>query len=132
MTVKHRTPKFGYKKRQTPWTDAPMNPCEVQVQLEQYLAMVQEKNEQYYKICGFTHSDPDHISADYGKKYARIVKNDQLSGSRSVHTFVNMLNGDILKAGGWSAPQKNGVRGNIFADDLGANRVNEHGANYLK
>jgi len=62
----------------------------------------------------------------------RIVKNDQLSGSRSVHTFVNMLNGDILKAGGWSAPQKNGVRGNIFADDLGANRVNEHGANYLK
>ena len=132
MTVKHRTPKFGYKKRQTPWTDATMNPCDVQVQLEKYMAMVQEKNEQYYKICGFTHSDPDHISADYGKKYARIVKNDQLSGSRSVHTFVNMLNGDILKAGGWSAPQKNGVRGNIFADDLGANRVNEHGANYLK
>ena len=132
MTVKHRTPKFGYKKRQTPWTDAPMNPCEVQVQLEKYMAMVQEKNEQYYKICGFTHSDPDHISADYGKKYARIVKNDQLSGSRSVHTFVNMLNGDILKAGGGSAPQKNGVRGNIFADDLGANRVTEHGANYLK
>ena len=132
MTVKHRTPKFGYKKRQTPWTDAPMNPCEVQVQLEKYMAMVQEKNEQYYKICGFTHSDPDHISADMGRKYARIVKNDQLSGSRSVHTFVNMLNGDILKAGGWSAPQKNGVRGNIFADDLGANRVNEHGANYLK
>ncbi|MDP6769446.1 MAG: hypothetical protein QF704_01970 [Anaerolineales bacterium] len=132
MTVKHRTPKFGYKKRQTPWTDATMNPCDVQVQLEKYMAMVQEKNEQYYKICGFTHSDPDHISADYGKKYARIVKNDQLSGSRSVHTFVNMLNGDILKAGGWSAPQKNGVRGNIFADDLGADRVNEHGANYLK
>ena len=107
-------------------SEAVYNPCDVQVQLEKYMAMVQEKNEQYYKICGFTHSDPDHISADIGRKYARIVKNDQLSGSRSVHTFVNMLNGDILKAGGWSAPQKNGVRGNIFADDLGANRVNEH------
>ena len=60
--------------------EAVYNPCDVQVQLEKYMAMVQEKNEQYYKICGFTHSDPDHISADYGKKYARIVKNDQLSG----------------------------------------------------
>ena len=105
---------------------------EVMERLEQYMAMVQEKNASYYERMNFTFADPDHISADYGKKYARIVKNDQLSGSRSVHTFVNMLNGDILKAGGWSAPQKNGVRGNIFADDLGANRVNEHGANYLK
>ena len=113
-------------------SEAVYNPCDVQVQLEKYMAMVQEKNAVYYQVNGFTHSDPDHISADIGRKYARVVKNDQLSGSRSVHTFVNMENGDILKAGGWSAPQKNGVRGNIFADDLGANRVNEHGANYLK
>ena len=113
-------------------SEAVYNPCDVQVQLEKYMAMVQEKNDVYYQVNGFIHSDPDHISADYGKKYARIVKNDQLSGSRSVHTFVNMLNGDILKAGGWKAPQPNGVRGNIFADDLGADRVNEHGANYLK
>ena len=26
----------------------------------------------------------------------------------------------------------NGVRGNIFAEDVGADRVNEHGANYIK
>ena len=107
-------------------------PSDVTEQLTKYMAMVQEKNAVYYQVNGFTHSDPDHISADIGRKYARVVKNDQLSGSRSVHTFVNMENGDILKAGGWAAPQKNGVRGNIFADDLGANRVNEHGANYLK
>ena len=109
-----------------------INPCEMQTRLDQYVGMVQEKNNAYFKAMNFTFSDPPQIVVDYGKKYARIVKNDQLSGSRSVHTFVNMLNGDILKAGGWSAPQKNGVRGNIFADDLGANRVNEHGANYLK
>ena len=105
---------------------------EVMKQLEKYMAMVQEKNATYYKVMNFTHSDPDHISADIGRKYARVVKNDQLNGGRSVHTFVNLKNGDILKSGGWSAPQKNGVRGNIFADDLGADRVNEDGANYIK
>ena len=107
-------------------------PGDVTEQLNKYMAMVQEKNDAYFKMMGFTFSDPPHVSADLGRKYARVVKNDQLNGSRSVHTFVNMLNGDILKSGGWSAPQKNGVRGNIFAEDVGADRVNEHGANYIK
>ena len=105
---------------------------DVMERLEQYMAMVQEKNATYYKVMNFTHSDPDHISADIGRKYARVVKNDQHNGGRSVHTFVNLKNGDILKAGGWKAPQPNGVRGNIYADDLGFDRVNEHGANYIK
>ena len=100
--------------------------------LELYMAMVQEKNDAYFKMMGFTFSDPPHVSADIGRKYARVVKNDQLNGSRSVHTFVNMDNGDIYKSGGWSAPQVNGVRGNIFETDLGASVVNEHGANYIK
>ena len=109
-----------------------INPCDMQVQLDKYMAMVQIKQEVYYERYGFTHSDPDLIVATYGKKYAKIVKVDQLNGSKSVHTFVNILNGDILKSASWAAPAPNGVRGNIFADDLGADRVNEHGANYLR
>jgi len=105
---------------------------EVMEQLEKYMAMVQEKNATWYKVMNFTHSDPDYITADIGRKYARVVKNDQLNGGRSVHTFVNLDNGDILKSGGWKAPAPNGVRGNIFADDLGESVVNEHGANYLR
>ena len=104
----------------------------VMERLEHYMAMVQEKNDAYFKKAGFTFSDPPHVSADMGRKYARVVKNDQLNGSRSVHTFVNIENGDILKSGSWKAPAPNGVRGNIYADDLGADRVNEHGANYIK
>ena len=100
--------------------------------LELYMAMVQEKNDAYFKMMGFTFSDPPHVSADIGRKYARVVKNDQLNGSRSVHTFVNMDNGDILKSGGWSAPAPNGVRGNIFDTDVGESVVNEHGAHYLR
>ena len=133
VALKHRTPGFDdYKKRQTSWTKEKMNPINVQERIDQYCNMIQEKENLYFERAGFTFSDPPAIMATYGKKYARIVKVDQLNGSRSVHTFVNMLNGDILKSGGWSAPAPNGVRGNIFADDLGADRVNEHGANYLR
>ena len=100
--------------------------------LEMYMDMLQWKMDEYFKANGFTFSDPPKFRADLGNKYARVIKVDQLNGSRSVHTFVNMDNGDILKSGGWKAPAPNGVRGNIYADDLGADRVNEHGANYLR
>ena len=108
-----------------------INPCDMQDRLNQYMAMVQEKNNYYWKINEFTFSNPPTVEAMYGKKYARVIKVDDLNGSRSVHTFVNMENGDILK-GGWNAPVKNGVRGNIFADDIGASVVTEHGPMYLK
>ena len=100
--------------------------------LQMYMDMVQWKNDQYYEINQFKFSDPPRVTADVGTKYARVVKVDQLNGSRSVHTFVNLDNGDILKSGGWKAPAPNGVRGNIFDTALGESVVNEHGANYLR
>ena len=100
--------------------------------LEMYMDMVQWMNNQYYEMNGFKFSDPPRVTADVGTKYARVVKVDQLNGSRSVHTFVNLDNGDILKSGGWKAPAPNGVRGNIFDTDLGESVVNEMGANYLR
>ena len=99
--------------------------------LEQYVAMVQEKNNHYWKINEFTFSDPPIVSAWIATKYAKIVKEDANGGQTMVHSFVNLHNGDILK-GNWKAPVKNGVRGNIFADDLGASVVTEHGPMYLK
>ena len=113
-----------------------INPCEMQTRLNQYVGMVQEKNTAYWKAMNFTFSDPPAIVVDYGKKYAKVVKLDQLNGSRSVHSFVNMSNGDIIK-GNWKAPVRTkakglAIRGNIFADDLGSDRVNEHGPYYLR
>ena len=118
------------KKHTTPWTDVEMNPIDVQERLNLYVEMVQGKMNAYYEMMNFTHSYPDDISVDYGKKYARVVHANGVQ--RSVHTFVNMINGDILKSGGWKAPAPNGVRGNIFANDFGASVVNEYGASYLK
>ena len=100
--------------------------------LEMYMDMVQWMNNRYYEVNEFKFSDPPKVTADVGSKYARVVKVDQLNGRRSVHTFVNLDNGDILKSGGWKAPAPNGVRGNIFETDLGASVVNEMGANYLR
>ena len=113
-----------------------INPCEMQTRLDQYVGMVQEKNNAYFKAMNFTFSDPPQIVVDYGKKYAKVVKLDQLNGSRSVHSFVDMSNGDIIK-GNWKAPVRTkakglAIRGNIFSDDLGSDRVNEHGPNYLR
>ena len=100
--------------------------------LQMYMDLVQWKNDRYYEVNEFKFSDPPKVTADIGRKYARVVKVDQLNGSRSVHTFVNLDNGDILKSGGWKAPAPNGVRGNIFDTDVGESVVNEHGANYLR
>ena len=100
--------------------------------LEKYMDMVQWKNNRYFEVNEFKFSDPPKVTADIGRRYARVVKVDQLNGSRSVHTFVDLDNGNILKSGGWSAPAPNGVRGNIFDTDVGESVVNEHGANYLR
>ena len=118
------------KKHTTPWSDVSMNPIDVQERLNLYVEMVQGKMNAYYEMMNFTHSSPDDITVDYGNKYARVVHENGVQ--RSVHTFVNLKNGDILKSGGWKTPAPNGVRGNIFANDFGANVVNEYGASYLK
>jgi len=119
-------------KRTTPWTNHVMNPCDVQEQLDAYVTMVQEKVNWYWERMKFTHSAPPVITATYGNKYVRIVQEDaDRNGQRFVHSFVNMKNGDILKAGGWKAPAPNGIRSNIFADDC-ADHVNEHGTIYLR
>lgn len=37
--------------------------------------------------------------------------------ARSVHCFIEIATGDVMK-GSWKAPVKNGVRGNIFEEDV--------------
>ena len=98
-----------------------MNPIDVQERINGYVEMVQGKMNAMWERNGFTHADPNHISVTYGKKYARVIY--ESGTQRSVHTFVNMINGDILKAGGWKAPATNGVRGNVFDNDFGASVV---------
>ena len=74
--------------------------------------------------------------ADYGSKRAKIVLQNQGDSRRSsVYCFVDLSNGDILKAAGWNAPAK-GKRGSIWNGDcdVGADKpCNVHGGGlYLR
>jgi hypothetical protein len=63
-----------------------------------------------------------------GKRYARIVSTGY--GARSVHCFVDLINGDILKAASWRAPAKH-ARGNIWDNDGGRSALTPWGVRYL-
>ena len=73
-------------------------------QIEAYRAKVQELVDAEVFLSTY------EISVEYLKRYARIVKT--CKSSRSVHSFVDLRTGDILKAASWKAPAK-GVRGNV-------------------
>ena len=113
-------------------------------QLETYRELVQRLNDDNFDRMTFTHAPSDYITLEYGQKYVRVVKNDRaydsdgkefLTGSKSVHSFVDLSNGNILK-GSWKAPirTKKGlaIRGNIFEEDCGASSITEFGPKYLR
>lgn len=82
--------------------------------------------------------DNFRYNVDYslGKKYAKVFTMYQDGSSKSLHSFVDMENGDIVK-GSWKAPirDKSGklaVRGNIWADDLGESNITMYGPKYLR
>ncbi len=54
------------------------------------------------------------FEVEYGQKFARIVNQDS---QRMVYCFIDLSNGDILKADGWKKPAK-GKRGSIWNDGL--------------
>jgi hypothetical protein len=103
---------------------------EVKAQIELYVKRVQEANDRYTGLNCFSKVN---VSVEYGKKNARVINTDTYGTSRSVHTFVNMETGDILKAASWKAPAPNGLRGNVFNEnsDVGVT-INHFGAAYLR
>jgi hypothetical protein len=69
------------------------------------------------------------ISVERGSKNVRVVKSDK--AQRSVHCFVRIADGAILKADGWKKPAKH-ARGSIYAPDHGMSAVSVYGAHYLR
>jgi hypothetical protein len=106
----------------------------------EYVEMIQGKQDEYFRCNKFIHSPSNEVDVNLGRRYAKVILKDRewgpqntpmtLNKHKSVHTFIDMANGNIHKAAGWNAPAPNGVRGNIFSFDCGASVVNEHGANY--
>jgi hypothetical protein len=90
----------------------PVTPQELNDFVSQLSASINSVSHSMYPTCPPNWSQ---ISVDAGgKKYARLVSHRE--GNReaggSAYGFVDLTNGDILKAAGWKAPAKH-ARGNI-------------------
>lgn len=69
-------------------------------------------------VAEYPDCPPNHeeVGVMVGQKYARLIT---VCGgqTRSAMGFIDLTNGNILKAAGWSAPAK-GARGNIRRGDV--------------
>lgn len=93
--------------------------------LVKYVELVQRLNDEYLAKF-YPNATRNLVTIDVGSRYIRVVKDN--GTQRSVHSFVDKTNGDVLK-GSWRAPVKNGVRGNIHKAEI---PINHHGPNYLR
>ena len=92
-------------------TTAAVHPPVTPAQLEAFRAALQAFVAEHYVRSGMETLAP-MIELMVGAKYARIVRVSP--GERSSYGFIDLANGDLLKADGWKKPAK-GVRGNMFA-----------------
>ena len=93
--------------------------------LAAYVVAITAAMDAYWERNGFSHSKPE-IKVMVGRRYVRVVKIDN---QRSVHSFVDITNGDILMAASWKAPAKH-ARGNVY--ELDSSSFNQFGAAYLR
>src|SRR4051794_7556348 len=80
--------------------------------LAAFTVKVQGIIDAYWTKMNYTHSKPDQVSFTIGPKYARIVLTN--TAQRSVYGFVDLSNGNLLKAASWASPAKH-ARGNLFS-----------------
>lgn len=80
-------------------------------------------NEYCFKIASVQRG-PKMVYAENGRRFTRIVIED--GSQRHVHAFVDMTNGDVIKAAGWKAPQR-GVNGLAVRFNLLDDESREHG-----
>lgn len=76
---------------------------EVEVLIREYVTALETMLAKYYTEDYYSKLTPPTVSVEYGKKFARIVFSDS---QRMVHSFVDTETGNVLKAAGWTAPQK--------------------------
>jgi hypothetical protein len=86
--------------------------------VEWYCRAIERATARDSELRGYTHNR-GMVYPEYGRRFTRIVNEGE--NQRFVHAFVDMTNGDVIKAAGWKAPQrgKNGlaVRFNLVDDE---------------
>ncbi|KFZ27707.1 MAG: hypothetical protein KQ78_00017 [Candidatus Izimaplasma bacterium HR2] len=83
------------------------------------------KIERDYMKKHFPNNPLDEFSYKIGRRYIKIIR------GTSVHAFIDIMSGDVLKPASWNAPAKY-ARGNIFNKNNGLNYMTPYGPVYLK
>jgi len=104
-----------------------MDKEQVKERIEVFLKAVQGRSDKHFKN-DLPNLPPSIYTAEYGSSYCKIVENRH-GGGRTVYCFIDLSNGDILKAATWKAPAKI-PRGNIFNHDM-LKGTNLYGADYI-
>lgn len=99
--------------------------------LKSFVAGAQKIIDDYYTHNKLNMPTKPTLRADKGKKFVKVVTLQAHTGSQagSVHVFIDMTNGDVLKPASWATPAK-GARGNIFDAKNGLGRMGPHGPEY--
>jgi len=85
----------------------------IETAVNAFMGLLQHKVNEHY-AQHYKHSTPPTYTVQAGRKFLKVVQNDK-SGSRSVHAFIDKTTGDLLKPASWNAPAK-GARYNLFTD----------------
>lgn len=94
-----------------------------------YMDRLRDMIDTYY-TTHYKNLTPPTVSFTRGKRYWRIVLSTYpRHDDRKVHSFVDMTNGNILKANGWKSPHPT-PRGNVL--DLDNSNFNVYGAATLR
>lgn len=127
-TPRYPAPFFNPEPEPVVETPAP-SISEFHAALNRYVAYVQDITDVYMREHFSSLASPK-IRIELGSKNVRVIKDE--GHTRSVHTFVRIADGAILKAAGWKAPAPRGVRGSIYKSDDWDRVITHHGAAYLR
>ena len=91
--------------------------------LENYFEMVKRRYLDYMHRMGYEKQIRDKelkLNMSKGKRYAKV----NIGGS--VHSFVDLNNGNVYKAASWRAPAKH-ARGNVLSKEHGEEAIDKRG-----
>ena len=100
---------------------------EILDRLSRLIGRIDEKLVAYYEK-EYDFIQPPELNVHLGRRYAKVVRTGA-GRSESVYFFVDLTNGDLLKAASYKVPAK-GARASLFDSDLGISAVGPHGAGY--
>lgn len=114
------------------------NPTEFKAKVDELLEKINKAYELYWARSGFTHMECPKIQVEsIGRKFLKLSsyeKRNGVWGVHSVHSFIDLTNGNLHKAATYKAPdtagKTKGVRTNIFAADV-LDHITIHGTVYL-